>query len=195
MNTLTQISLSILSTLMPEGFAPVGQSPVSVDGRDAVLVRAERETGRNAGLGGEHVSTVEADGQLLGYVRMTSAMAQPAELPSEETARSVAMSFLETHAPDLRQHHRVHWVAPHEETVTMDGETHTLTGMKVKMRATTTDRLWFWVIVGPGDEVMVFERDIYWITMPGRRRTEQWLHDSWLAERSEVPELVRGDTY
>lgn len=193
MNTLSQISLAILSTLMPEGFAPVGQSEVSVDGRDALLVRAERETVMNTGLGGEHVSTVEADGQLLGYVRMTSAMAQPADLPSEEEARAVAMSFLETHAPDLRQHHSVHWIAPHEETITVDGEARTLTGMKVKMRATTPDRLWFWVIVGPNGEVMVFERDIYWITMPGRRRTEQWLHDGWLADRPEiVAKLVGG---
>ena len=39
---------------------------------------------------------------------------------------------------------------------------------------------------------MIFERDIYWITMPGRRRTEQLLHDSWLAERPDIVASVRS---
>ncbi len=29
---------------------------------------------------------------------------------------------------------------------------------------------------------MVSERDISWITFPGHRGTEKWLHDSWLVE-------------
>jgi len=186
MNTIVQMSLGLLGTFLSDGFSPVGQARVEVDGRAAVLTRAERETGLNGGLGGEHISTVEADGTLLGYARMTNEMAQPAELPSRDTAHTVAMSFLESHAPDLRDNHRVHWIDPHSETITADGETRELTGMKVKMRDTTPDRLWFWVIVGPGSEVMVFERDIYWITIPGKRRTEKWLHDEWLSEAGGI---------
>lgn len=182
MNTIAQISIGLLGAFLSDGFAPVGQAQVEVDGRQAVLTRAERETGQNGELGGEHISTVEADGTLLGYVNMTTEMAQPAELPPRDTAYTVAMGFLADYAPDLRDNHRVHWIDPHSETITVDGETRELTGMKVKMRATTQDRLWFWVIVGPGSEVMVFERDIYWITIPGKRRTEKWLHDEWLAE-------------
>lgn len=182
MNTFTQTSLSLLDTLLPDEFSPVRQAQVEVDGRRAVLTRAERESSRNDQLGGEHVSSVEADGALLGYVRMTLDMAQPAKLPSEDTAHTIAMSFLDRHAPDLRDSHRLHWIAPHSETITTGGEIRELIGMKVKMRATTPDRLWFWVIVGPSPEVMVFERDIYWINMPGKRRTEKWLHDSWLIE-------------
>ena len=79
--------------------------------------------------------------------------------------------------------------APHDETITVNNrerkQTLTLTGMKVKMRSTKPDQLWFWVIVGPNEEVMVFERDIFWVTMPGHRRTEKWLHDSWLAEKQQ----------
>jgi hypothetical protein len=31
---------------------------------------------------------------------------------------------------------------------------------------------------------MVFERDIVWITFPGHRQTEKWLHDGWLKART-----------
>jgi len=42
------------------------------------------------------------------------------------------------------------------------------------------DGRWFWVIVGSDEKPMVFERDIVWVTFPGHRKTEKWLHDSWL---------------
>lgn len=182
MKTFAQLPSPLLATFLPEEFVLAGQAQAEVDGRQALFTRAERESGRNAQLGGEHISTVEADGAFLGYACMTSDMAQPAELPSKDAAHAAAMSFLECYAPDLRNNHQVHWIDLHSEAVTVDGEIRELTGMKVKMRATTPSRLWFWVIVGPGSNVMVFERDIYWITMPGKRRTEKWLHDEWLAE-------------
>jgi hypothetical protein len=37
--------------------------------------------------------------------------------------------------------------------------------------------------VGSDKDVMAFERDIVWITVPGHRQTEKWLHDTWLTER------------
>lgn len=88
-------------------------------------------------------------------------------LPSKERAQEIALQFLQSHAPDLRAAHQLHWIAPHEETITLDGQRLVLTGMKVKMRSAGPDKLWFWVIVGPGEEVMVFERDIFWIPCPG----------------------------
>ncbi|TKD18438.1 hypothetical protein FBT96_09935 [Rhodobacter capsulatus] len=103
-------------------------------------------------------------------------------LPGKERAQEIAMQFLQAHAPDLRAAHQIHWIAPHEEMISVDGKRLILTGMKVKMRSTLPDKLWFWVIVGPGEEVMVFERDIFWISLPGRRRTEKWLQDAWLAD-------------
>jgi len=54
----------------------------------------------------------------------------------------------------------------------------------VKMR-NKQDGLWFWVIVGGDGQVIVFERDIYWISFSGRRRTEKWLHDSYLAKHNQ----------
>ncbi|MEM5545043.1 hypothetical protein WNY61_20170 [Sulfitobacter sp. AS92] len=195
MNITMQISALLLS-LLPEGFTPVGEAQVEVDGRAAILSRAERSDGTNRGIGGEHVSTVVSeDGILLGFTRMTREMAASAELPSDDVARDIAMDFLDRHAPDLLDAHKVHWIAPHNETITVNRQGNvekiTLTGMKVKMRSTNSDRLWFWVIVGPDEEVMVFERDIFWVNMPGHRRTEHWLQDSWLLQqdRPEVKEL------
>ncbi|MGO1502885.1 MAG: hypothetical protein ACTHWH_16555 [Marinobacter sp.] len=191
MNITKQASPLLLS-LLPEDFTPVSKSRVEMDGRPVIHSRAERSDGVHSGLGGEHISIVEGeDGTLLGFTRMTREMAQPATLPSEDVARDVAMRFLERHAPDLLNKHDIHWIAPHDETITVNNreseQTLTLTGMKVKMRSTKPDQLWFWVIVGPNKEVMVFERDIFWVTMPGHRRTEKWLHDSWLAEKQQNP--------
>ena len=57
--------------------------------------------------------------------------------------------------------------------------------MKVKMR-NSADGRWMWVIVGADRKVMVFERDIVWVTFPGHRQTEKWLHDSWLSENGRA---------
>lgn len=184
------LTASILGGL-PPGFAPVGEMQVDLDHRPALLRRAERIDGENAGLEGEHVSVIhDRSGALLGYARMTRDMAQPAALPSREAAQEVAMQLLEQLAPDLRAAHEVHWIEPHDEEITIqdNGKPRKLLlrGMKVKMRATTQGQLWFWVIVGPENKVMVFERDIYWVTLPGHRRTEKWLHDTWLAERGNA---------
>ncbi len=77
------------------------------------------------------------------------------------------------------------WIEPHDEyiSVTRDGrvEKATLTGMKVKAR-NLADRRWFWVIIGGDEKPMVFERDIIWVAFPGHRKTEKWLHDTWLVE-------------
>jgi hypothetical protein len=54
--------------------------------------------------------------------------------------------------------------------------------MKVKCR-NTADGRWFWVIVGPGGQVITFERDVVWHTSLGMRCTEMWLHDLWLMHR------------
>jgi hypothetical protein len=42
------------------------------------------------------------------------------------------------------------------------------------------------IIVGADRKVMVFERDIRWMSFPGHRGTEKWLHDSWLAEKGHI---------
>ena len=80
----------------------------------------------------------------------------------------------------------ISWIAPHDEPIRIARDDHSetviLTGMKVKMR-NLADGRWLWVIVGSDERPMIFERDIVWITFPRHRKTEKWLHDSWLEKK------------
>lgn len=183
--TATQPEATIVTTFMPDGYREVSRRAVTVDRQGAELIRHERLDGRNAALGGEHFSTlIGGNGRLKGFVRIDLDLVG-GQLPSREETQAIAMDFLRNAAPDLLPGMKISWIEPHDEPmrVTRNGRTEdlTLTGMKVKMR-NSADGLWMWVIVGADRKVMVFERDINWITFPGRRGTEKWLHDSWLAE-------------
>lgn len=173
---------------IPGGFARVSETAVRVDGKSAELVRYERADRRNGGLGGEHVSLVLGEGRLKGFTRMDGSL-RSGELPSQEESRAIAMGFLSVHAPDLLSRLQISFIAPHDEPVRLDSQVATLTGMKVKMR-NLADGRWFWVIIGADRQVMVFERDIVWANLQGRRQTEKWLHDSWLADNP--PPARRG---
>ena len=194
------LSISLISGEValaePEGYTERLRMPVTVDGKNAVLTRFEKQSGENSGLYGEHISTVTTvDGQLQGFVRMDlkNMVADPAVLPKPERAEAIANAYLTEVAPDLLQDRRVLWVDSHEETLRIrrgadDYQEIKVQGMKVKSRNTRTG-LYFWVIVGADEQVMVFERDIRWITFPGKRGTEKWLHDAWLAKKlgGELP--------
>ncbi|MFK0275683.1 hypothetical protein ACIQUG_18525 [Ensifer sp. NPDC090286] len=175
-----------IGAFMPAGYREAGRRTAIVDGEAAELVRYARADGRNATLGGEHFSTVIADdGRLKGFARIDlDLVGRP--LPTREEAQAIAMDFLREAAPDLLPGMRISWIDPHDEPlrVARNGRSEdlTLTGMKVKMR-NQADGLWMWVIVGADRKVMVFERDIHWISFPGRRGTEKWLHDAWLVEK------------
>jgi len=184
-NAITISASNSVDELIPPDYAVVQNRKVTVDGEQVELIRYEREDGRSDGIGGEHFSLVLDElGKIKGFTRMDAALAI-GELPSRDDARVIAIDFLKQFTPDLLATMKLSWVEPHDEPiqVTRNGKTEkiTLTGMKVKMR-NTSDGLWFWVIVGSDRKVMVFERDIVWITFPGHRKTEKWLHDSWVIE-------------
>ncbi len=181
-----QPATTVVNAYTPTGYRETVRRAVSVDGEEAELVRYERTDRRNAALGGEHFSTVIADnGRLKGFARIDLDLVG-GQLPSREETQAIAVDFLRNAAPDLLPGMKISWIEPHDEPlrVVRNSRTEdlTLTGMKVKMR-NSADGLWMWVIVGADRKVMVFERDINWITFPGHRGTEKWLHDSWLAER------------
>lgn len=191
-NAMTETALAAqpaattIGSYMPDGYAETARRSVTVDGERAELVRYERTDGRNVAIGGEHFSTVITDnGRLKGFARIDLDLVGR-DLPSREETQAIAMDFLRTAAPDLLPVLKISWIEPHDEPlrVARNGKTEdlTLTGMKVKM-CNTADGRWMWVIVGADRKVMVFERDIVWITFPGHRGTEKWLHDSWLAEK------------
>ncbi len=172
-----------LAHLPLSDYQEVSRRQVGVDGEPAELRRHERRDGRNAGLHGEHLSTVvAADGTLKGFVHLSLArIDQP--LPSRARTEAIARDFLQRQAPDLLPEMEISWIEPHDEPLRIQREGRSqavvLTGMKLKAR-NLADGRWFWVIVGGDNQVMIFERDIVWITFPGHRQTEKWLHDSWL---------------
>jgi len=173
---------------IPSDYVKVYARQVTVDGEQATLTRFEREDGYNSGLGGEHFSVVVSkNGQLKGFTHFGLAYSSGI-LPSRERAQEIALNFLHESAPDLLLRMKIHWINPHDEVfcVVRNGRTEriVLTGMKVKVK-NTGDGRWFWVIVGQNERVMVFERDIVWITFPGHRQTEKWLHDQWITEHRQ----------
>lgn len=176
---------AFINAYLPVGYQQVSQRAVTIDGAPAKLVRyqpTEQSGQRKTQLGSAHFSVITgADGGLKGFVWLAPQLAGGG-LPSKKNAQSVAEAFLQRYAPDLHAHKEMHWVAPHDETIRADGKSVTLTGMKVKMRDTRDGR-WFWVIVGNQGKPMVFERDIVWISFPGKRQTEKWLHDAWLGQQ------------
>lgn len=187
-HSMTNTTQPPASVFTPSTHIEVARRNVDVDGVPATLTRYERQDGRNTGLEGEHFSTIVTDnGRLKGFANISlDLVGYP--LPSRERSEELARAFLQEHASDLLSRMEIHWIDTHDEPVRIerDGriETVTLTGMKVKAR-NLADKLWFWVIIGPDEQVMVFERDIIWITFPGHRKTEKWLHDSWLKEQSK----------
>lgn len=164
------------------------QREVVVNSEPALLYRYERADNQNTGLYGEHLSLVSnEDGVLKGFVKYTKDH-QNQPLPTQDEALQVSEEFLERVAPDLLENRKVQWVEPHNEVIKIQNESKqlteelTITGMKVKSLNTETG-LYFWTIVDANRQVFIFERDIKWITFPGKRGTEKWLHDSYLAEQ------------
>jgi hypothetical protein len=165
---------------VPLDYSLVDASRVTQDERPVRVFRHERADGRNASLGGEHVSFVvdPETMRLLGVTRMETRFAD-GDLPDRGTAQDIADEFIAEAAPDLHGTLDVLWTEPHDETITTDGHEVVISGMKVKCRDPTGT--YAWVIVGPENEVITFERDIIWNSDMSRRQTEQWLHDDWRA--------------
>lgn len=177
----------------PEGYAFLWAQEVEMDGERVWHLRFETEGSETTHLGGEHYSAVvtpegNIKGTILLEVRLSGELAE-ADLPSEERAQEVALSHLQKVAPDLLESMDVRWVAGHGEKLIITyndvagGLEAEITGMKVKCQ-NTADESYFWVIVGPGEAVITFERDVVWDLAGSRRQTEMWLHDLWLVQRA-----------
>ncbi|GAB3768101.1 hypothetical protein [Microlunatus parietis] len=146
------------------------------DDRAVTVIRHQPDGHR---LGGPHASLVLDDsGTILGFTRLAGGAG--AELPDEEAAREAALGFLQRVAPDYAAGLSVEWVDQHDEAITLrDGIAHTVSGIKVKLHH--DDGRYAWVIVGPDAQILTYERDITWDSNQGRRGTQMWLHDSWIA--------------
>ena len=163
----------------PEGWQAVSVRRELHDDRPVTVVRFEADPVPTQG--GEHVTAVVDDeATLLGYTRMIASDATRQPLADHEEAEQHAMRWLAGFAPEYAEGLSVSWVAPHDETVTdATGAEHTISGVKVK--AHHRSGLYAWVIVDRQGQVITWERDIRWDGSAGRRATQMWLHDSWIA--------------
>lgn len=140
-------------------------------------------------LGGEHVTLViRSDDQTV--YGLTHQTVQPnAPLPDADTARTIAFDFL--HAMDAAYTAGLteQWIDRHDETITTRDGPATIAGVKVKTRH--ADGRYAWVIVGPHNQVITYERDITWDAANSRRKTQMWLHDRWIhAHDTHAPDLA-----
>lgn len=174
-------TLQPLSLTVPASWRSVGNRRADHDDRSVLVSRYQPEP--DLRLSGPHLSVVRdiRDGTLLGYTHLTLGSGA---LPSEE-ARQAAFEFLDrvdpTHASGLT----VQWVDRYDETIT-------------ECKRPPTRRRWdegqdpprkrpvHVVIVGPGNRVITYEREITWCTGAGRRATQMWLHDTWIAAHRGV---------
>lgn len=137
---------------------------------------------------GERISFILSDKKLLGFAKFSveDVVSSKKELPTADESKKIALKFIEEFAPDLTQHMKVLWIKPHDEYIRLIGKENDnirITGMKVKCRDLDSG-LYFWVIIGADKQIMTFERNIKWITFPGKRGTEKWLDDAWVLENN-----------
>lgn len=180
----------------PEGWQAASVRRELHDDRPVTVVRFEADSVPNQG--GEHVTAViDDDETLLGYTRMIASDSTRRAHPDHEQAEQQAMRWLSGFAAEYAAGLSVSWVAQHDETVTdATGTEHTISGVKVKTHHESG--LYAWVIVDQAGQVITWERDIRWDGSAGRRATQMWLHDSWIAAHDglgpqpEPPYAVAG---
>ncbi|HCM96065.1 hypothetical protein [Glutamicibacter arilaitensis] len=152
------MSEHLLPTLrIPETFTEVttrqehqGTTPVTV---------TRHHPGTDPKYGGEHVTTVFGDDRILyGYTRQISGF-EPDAIPTTGEAHHTAFEFLRSIDSGFTEGLTVQWIDRHDETIRGEDEAPTLvSGMKVKTRHSLG--LYTWVIVGAGNQIVTYERDI-----------------------------------
>lgn len=176
-----------LTGVQSEQWHLVLEKKVIVDKQEYVLERYHKT--ENNHLFGEHFSIVHnPENKIIkGFVHL-QITPNPAALPTKEAARSASHTFLQEFAPDLLENREILWIEPHDEILKIRQKDYTISGMKVKAIDRKTG-LYFWTIVNAENKVYIFERDIRWINFPGKRGTEKWLHDSYLAENGLAKDI------
>ena len=179
MNTEIDTILDLLTEYMnlPEKLWTIqSKKNVTVDKRKAVLLRFVKS--KNQHLYGEHFSSLlSQEGNLLGYVLLN--ISHNNSLVNKDNAEISCIKFLKKFGQDLLENQKILWIKPHNEILKIDDQSILIKGMKVKSLDQRTG-LYFWTIVDGDGKVYVFERDIQWLDLSGKRGTEKWLHDEWL---------------
>lgn len=179
---------------VPGGYGFKHHRHVIQDGREVELIRFEKTSGVNNGLGGEHFSAVIdlVDSRIDGIIHIDKDYADE-DVPTEEAAQDFTFSFLNRAAPELAERAEILWIKPtrfvpidppHDTpfpfTDQQSGTNKLVVGMRVKLLDPKTNGF-SWVISAKGNRLVAFERDIGWNRFRKLRTTEQWLHDPWVA--------------
>lgn len=171
-------SIVELNSISP-AYHKVIEQNVKYNDKSAMLTRFQRGN-KKIQHQKEHITFITRGETLLGFAKFsTKDEVSETALPTKKESEDIALSFLKKAAPELLDNMTVLWIKPHSESIEKAGKSIKLTGMKVKCRDLHSG-LYFWVIIGANKNVMTFERDIKWITFPGKRGTEKWLDDSWI---------------
>lgn len=180
MTTEQQSALNHVLTLIeiPENYS-LSQIREGIQNKERVFVFRYTKQENNQ-LGGEHFSfTVTEENQLLGVTWMDQKFQKGSNLPSKEKTTEIVRSYLSKVEPDLFKKLENLWIEPHDEIIQINNKNVTVTGIKYKCFIPSEDS-YAWVIVGPNEQVITFERGIQWA---GMRLSEKWLHDAWLIEK------------
>lgn len=163
-----------------EVWQPALEWDATHNGKKAKLIRYHKK--KNQHLYGEHLSfLLDENNQLLGFVRMELDH-KGDSLPNDKEAKKIALVFLQKFAPDLIANMQILWIDKHDEFLQVGGKKILIQGTKVKCQDKQSG-LYFWTIIDENKKVFVFEREIKWITFPGKRGTEKFLHDDWLSQK------------
>lgn len=173
------IMSNFVTEFLPSQYHQVAERTILVDGQPFQLLRYQKSASFQFHT--ENLSYLShLRGTLQGFSYLDASLLQ-GELPNKTQAQKIADNFLQRYAPDLLQNRETHWIDHHFESVHINGKVKQIVGMKVKMR-NLKDGRWFWVIIGKNHQPIIFERDIVWVNFPAHRKTEKWLHDSWLKD-------------
>lgn len=165
---------------IPDEYNFVKAQKVKVDGKIAYLFRYEK-TIKNVPTT-EHFSFIIAEYpmKILGFTWMDRQFSEGKMLSKEQT-QTIAKAFLQKIDTDLAQELENLWIAPHDESIWVEGKKVMVSGMKYKCyRPSHND--YAWVIVGANGKIITFERDILWNNSEHCRITEKWLHDEWIQQ-------------
>jgi hypothetical protein len=175
---LVAAALGAAGVAPPPGWQVVHAHRGLHDGRPVTVVRHQPHGPRTL-LGVHTTAVVDDQGVLLGWTNLTlQAAGRPHPQPA--TAQQAAFNWLARFAADHATGLVVQWVQPHDETVLdPSGDSHTILGTKVKTRH--LDGRYTWVVLGDGPGILTYERNVRWDAAAGRRGTEMWLHDAWVA--------------
>lgn len=165
---------------LPPGYVRSDNRAVHADGVRLQLTRYQ-PAASPVQYGSAHFSVLaNAGGCVMGFIRLAgNAQGEP---PARDEARAITERFLSHYAPDLLADYSLHSVGSQQYTVRVNGQMQALRGTLVKMH-NRADGSWFWVVVGSGGQVMLFERDLRWSNLRFARTTERWLYDDWRAGR------------